>query len=558
MYVLHRFLIDYDMAMLRALAQNRGVDLTTNRQTEATDQLAMALLEPFSIRVALARLSSQARRGLNRLLAAGGRMRAPQFARQYGAVRPMGPGRLERELPWQEPANATEELLYAGLIFRAFSAEQGAPGEFFFVPVDLAPLLPQDDLPSLGFPLEIVSPPARQDEAQPSLVHDLYVYLVYVQTHDVRPYADGRLGRKDLTALLARFTDRGERRLELMRHLAQRLGMVSRPDQCLRLDPQPVKRWLTSSPARQWATLQEAWRDDPTWNDLCRVPSLMCDEAGRWQNDPLSTRRAMLELLARVPPDAWWTVASFVAAVKEVDPDFQRPDGDYVGWYIRDAETRAYLSGFESWDRVEGAFLVDLLTGPLYWLGIVERAPLGAAIGADAACRLTESGARLLGLAPDTAEPLPSAPILIRPDFTVELPDAASLYTQFQVERFAEWEGAAPRRYRLTVSSVGRALTRGVRVEQILAFLRKSSQGPLPPNVVGHLEAWAQRDGQVDVEEVALVRTKSERAMQELRALPETRSLIGQQLSPTTALVRKQDLPRLYKALRSLGYLPPE
>ncbi len=554
MYVLHRFLIDYDMAMLRALAQHRGVDLLTNRQTEAADQLALALLEPFSIRVALARLSPQARKGLDRLLAADGRMRAPQFVRQYGAVRPMGPGRLDRESPWESPVNATEELWYAGLIFRAFSAEQGAPGEFFFVPVDLMPLLPQDDLHSPGFPLETVSPPVPSAEPKPSLVHDLYVYLVYVQTHDVRPYADGRLGRKDLSALLTRFTDRGERRLDLMRHLAHRLEFVSRQNEYLRLDPLPVKRWLTSSPARQWATLQEAWRDDPTWNDLCRVPSLVCDEAGRWQNDPISTRRTLLGLLARVPMDAWWTVASFVAAVKEVEPDFQRPDGDYVGWYIRDAETRAYLSGFESWDRVEGALLADLLTGPLYWLGIVDLTPMGA----DVACRLTESGARFLGRAPDIAESLPAAPILIRPDFSVELPDAASLYTQFQVERFAEFEGSAPRRYRLTVGSVGRALTRGVRVDQILAFLQKSSQGSIPAHVVGHLEAWAQRYGQVDVEEVALVRTKSERAMQELRALPETRSLIGQQLSPTTALVRTQDLPRLYKALRSLGYLPPE
>lgn len=554
MDALHRFLIDYDMAMLRALARSRGVDLTTNRQTEAVDQLAAALLDPLSIRVALAHLGPQAHEALNRLLAAGGRMRVPQFVRQFGAVRPMGPGRLERESPWENPANATEELLYAGLIFRAFSAEQGTPGEFFFVPADLAPLLPQNDLPAPAFPLETVPPPTPLGKVKPSLVHDLYVYLVYVQTHDVRPYADGRLGRQDLSALLARFTDRGERRLDLMRHLAQRLGFISRPDEFLRLDPQPVKRWLTSSPARQWATLQEAWRDDPTWNDLCRVPSLVCDETGRWQNDPISTRRAVLGLLARMPPDAWWTVASFVAAVKEVEPDFQRPDGDYVGWYIRDGETRAYLSGFESWDQVEGALLTDLLTGPLYWLGVVDAAPTGA----DIACRLTETGARLLGLAPEETESLPAAPILVRPDFTIELPAAASLYTQFQVERFAEVDSAQARRFRLTVGSVGHALARGVRVDQILAFLRKESQGSLPANVVGHLEAWAQRYGQVEVEEVAVVRVKSERVMQELRALAETRSLLGQQLSPTLALVRKQDLPRLTKALRSLGYLPPE
>ena len=61
-----------------------------------------------------------------------------------------------------------------------------------------------------------------------------------------------------------------------------------------------------------------------------------------------------------------------MAAVKAADPDFQRPDGDYGSWYIRDAAGDAYLSGFESWDRVEGVLIADLLAGPLHWLGVVD------------------------------------------------------------------------------------------------------------------------------------------------------------------------------------------
>ncbi len=59
MATLHRFLVDYDMAMLRALAENLGMALDTNRQTEAADQLAAALAEPSSVQIALARLSSE-------------------------------------------------------------------------------------------------------------------------------------------------------------------------------------------------------------------------------------------------------------------------------------------------------------------------------------------------------------------------------------------------------------------------------------------------------------------------------------------------------------------
>ena len=81
---LHRFLIDYDMSMLRALARNRGNTLTSNRQTEAADELAALLLEPISVQTALARLSPAAREALGVLQAAGGRMRVSSFSRRFG------------------------------------------------------------------------------------------------------------------------------------------------------------------------------------------------------------------------------------------------------------------------------------------------------------------------------------------------------------------------------------------------------------------------------------------------------------------------------------------
>lgn len=569
MHSLHRFLVDYDMAMLRALAQNRGVALTTNRQAEAADQLAAALLDPLSVRTALARLSPEGRAALETLLAAGGRMRAPHFARRFGQMRPVGPGRLERETPWQNPANPAEELWYAGLIYRAFAEDQGGPGEFVFVPDDLRPLLPEPQDGPPAFVVEPVPAPRHGDMTRhgnmpqgpggggQALVRDLFVYLVYVQNHDLRTYADGRLARRDLGALHSRLSSPDERRLAFLRHLAGRLGFVVQEGERLHLDAGPVRNWLTASPSRQLAALQWAWRDDPTWNDLCRVPALDCDRKVPWRNDPLATRRALLALLARCPLDGWWSLASFIIAVKETHPDFQRPDGDYSGWYIRDAASGEYLSGFESWDQVEGVLIADLLTGPLQWLGVVLAA-VDAADPAATACRLTESGARFLGLLPQESEPAPPLAVAIHPDLTVEIPAPVSLYTRFQLERFADLESEDPCRYRLTVDGLGRALGRGLAVEQVVAFLRQASDDRMPANVAGQLHLWAGRFGQVELEEVALLRVKNERVLKELSLLPETRSLIGKVLSPTMALVRKADLPRLQKELRALGFLPSE
>jgi hypothetical protein len=64
----------------------------------------------------------------------------------------------------------------------------------------------------------------------------------------------------------------------------------------------------------------------------------------------------------------------------------------------------------------------------------------------------------------------------------------------------------------------------------------------------------------VKLEEVALLTVKSERALRELSVLPETRAFLGQALSSTSVLVAKENLPRLRRALRVLGFLstPPD
>ena len=562
MHKYHRFLIDYDMSMLRALARNRGATLTTNRHAEAVNELAALLLDPVSVRTALAQLSSEAREALEALQLAGGRMRAPRFTRRFGQVRPVGPGRLEREALWQEPTNPAEELWYAALIFRAFDQDEGGPGEFIFIPDDLLPLLPESLAAPAAFAIEAVPPPGAPTGDETALVRDIFAYLVYLQNHNVRPYADGRLGQRDLAALQRRMQGSGERRFALLQHLTRRLGFLDRQGEFLRLDAGPVKRWLAAAPAQQLAALQESWRDDPTWNDLCRVPGLVCDQETPWSNDPVATRRVLLALLARCPLKEWWSVASFVAAVKETHPDFQRPDGDYTSWYVRDVASGEYLSGFESWDRVEGALIADLLAGPLYWLGIVET------VAEESACRLTAAGARFLDLVAYGAEEQPAPPILVHADFSVEVPPPASLYTRFQLERFADALGSrasAPRsqdssttlRYQLGAGSLARALSRGIEVEQVLAFLQQAGERPVPANVAGQLRLWAGRFGQVHLEEVVLLQVKNERTLRELSVLPETRHLLAKVLSPTSALVRKRDFARLRKALQDLGHLLP-
>ena len=178
--------------------------------------------------------------------------------------------------------------------------------------------------------------------------------------------------------------------------------------------------------------LQHAWRSDPTWDELRHIPSLKTEETG-WQNDPVLARHAILRYLSQCLPDAWLSMGSFVEAIKTVDPDFARPDGDYRSWYIRDASTGEYLMDFACWDQVEGALVRHMLTGPLFWLGVTDLGDAGGSGSEPASFQIAGSGAALLGLAhspPDSEAPL--LPLVVQPDFAVRLPAGSRLYERFR------------------------------------------------------------------------------------------------------------------------------
>jgi len=198
---------------------------------------------------------------------------------------------------------------------------------------------------------------------------------------------------------------------------------------------------------RRLLSLQRAWAADQTWNELWRVPELRFERTG-WRNDPFQTRRRVLHWLAQVPLNTWVSVESFVAAIKRVDPDFQRPTGDYESWYIRDARTGRFLRGWESWDEVEGRLLRYFLRGPLQWLNIVE-------VGYD-----------------DT-------PIRIEPDGTIIVPEGADDWERLHLERLSV-PVEPPHYYRLDRERVVNVLLEGSHPERIIAFLRHAVDNMLP------------------------------------------------------------------------------
>jgi hypothetical protein len=564
MRALHQCLLDADLVRLRAIARFWDVELAASRHRDAAAELTEAMSVPEAIAAAIDALTDEQRQALQALLAAGGRMPLKVLTRDWGEIRTMGPGRMERERPWRDPISPAEGLWYGGFIHRAF--DQGPDGayEVAFVPPEVLACLPVSSPCVPAIALDPISEPVAVRSAGSMLLDDACTLLAYLQNERVRPDPDGTWPARHETCLLRQLWDADPDRLAFLRHLIQGLEWLRVTDaHRLRPDPGPVTAWLQNSLARQRRALVRAWQDDPLWNDLFRVSTLRPADTGAWRNDPLLARQAILHHLEACEPGNWYALSDFVSAIREYDPDFQRPGGDYTTWYIRHAITGAYLAGFESWDEVEGALIRYIITSPLAWLGLVDldSGPIPAAF------RLTLAGAAFLGLCESGEQP-ELASLSLRPDFTILVP-CTCRYERFQLARIADWVSSPSIGlqeeeplfiYRLTPASLARARRQGIPAARALEFLGRTiklatNDASVPRFVEAALTRWEARGAEVRLEQATLLRLSSEELMTQVMSSPPIRRLIHEQLGPTTALVHRSDWPRLISLLGELGLL---
>jgi hypothetical protein len=130
--------------------------------------LAAQLSDPTSVQMAYQEMcdeSTQAETAILLLLRTHGEIAEAQFSREFGAIRQMGPARLERESPWLYPENVAELLYYNGLIGRGFKGVGQQAYTYIYLPSDITPWLPrpQSELP-VGLPS--TRPPHRPRRAR--------------------------------------------------------------------------------------------------------------------------------------------------------------------------------------------------------------------------------------------------------------------------------------------------------------------------------------------------------------------------------------------------------
>ncbi len=517
----------------------------TGKASEVLLQQIDDLVEGRRLMELVEALSSDSRLALDDLLRNAGKLPWALFSRRYGAVREMGAGKRDRVRPHLEPVSSAEVLWYRGLVMRAFLDTPDGPQEFAYIPGDLIDLIP-------GHKGEPTSSPGRA--ASPSERLLILPSDDHILDHTCTLLSALRMGLPlDSPEFTNAQWDLSEESPLTPQRLQAVLSAAEVIDSVTGLPlVEATRRLLELTRGEALALLARSWQHSTSFNDLHLLPGLGFE--GEWHNDPLGTRTAILKILRDVPPKTWWSLSSFTAAVKQKQPDFQRPSGDYDSWFIRDQATGEYLRGFEHWEQVDGALVRFLVCGPLHWLGILDlAAPESGA--PPSAFRVSPWGDALLKGAEPSGLEAEEGSFLLSSDARVRVPRLAPRAARYQLARFCVWEGARENgySYRLTAASLNRASKNGLRVGHLLTLLSRYAL-QVPPSLAHALERWEENGSEASLKHALVLRVRTPEMLLSLIKSSAARYL-GDPLGSTAIMVKAGAADKVLAALAEMGYM---
>jgi hypothetical protein len=517
-------LLNHDLGHLRIIAGLWGLELESNETDLAREELSASLLDFEVVSELMDSLSPTTRTAITALTNSSGRITWSTFTRQYGDIREMGAGKRDRERPYLKPASTAEALFYRGLLARAFFDTEKGPQEFAYLPDDL---------------LEIINHKEKKEESGKMPGEKLGREAIPAEKAHVIPSNDHILD--DATTLLAalrmsRLDCQSDLRLCALLTAAKLINKNI-------LQAEAVKIFLEAPRADALNMLVEAWRSSSTFDELRLIPGIICE--GEWTNTALDSRNSMFGFLETVSRNKWWNLSSFVKAIKEKYPDFQRPAGDYDSWFIKRASDGMYLRGFEHWDEVDGALIRFFITDVMFSLGLVDlaKAKEGRVITAF----------RLASFSEKKEE---REKFLISSNGKITVPGYVPRAARYQLARFCEWDDEKPDEYRyhITPRSLMKAKEAGLKVEHLLPLLAKHSGG-IPPILVKALKRWEVNGTEARAETQVILRVSRPEVLEELRLRSKAARFLGEALSPTTVIVKSGAIQKVMEAMTELGLL---
>jgi len=543
-------LLKQDIGHLRIIADFWGLELESIEADSAREELSASLLDFELLAELMDSLSPQADSAITDLVNSGGRIPWATFTRKYGDIREMGAGKRDRERPHLKPSSTAEILFYRGLLARAFFETDKGSQEFAYIPEDLLLLIESrsvgEEQPASTEALGRPASPKEQGMVIPAndfILDDATTMLAAI-----------RMSKSDWLHSIP--SGQSDLRLHTLLTSAK---LVKKNI----LNPEAVKAFFECPRPEALKTLQSAWMESATFNELKLMPGIVCE--GEWTNQPQETREFILNLLDAIPEGKWWSLGAFVRDVKTKYADFQRPAGDYDSWFIKRESDGQYLRGFSFWDQVDGALIKYFITGILHWLGQVDLSITEGATEPTAFRIKSNVEGQTSNVGRSTFDE--KGKITVSSNGKITIPRDAPRVVRYQVSRFCEWEEdgrvAAERRietqmyeykYRVTTRSLTSAKEQGLKAKQLLALLAKHTNGNVPPSLIKALKRWEVNGTEARAETQVVLRVTKPEVLEEMRKSKAAKYL-GEVLSPTAVVVKGGAIQKVMEALTELGLL---
>lgn len=485
-------------------------------------RMSTMMLRPETLQRLLERLPEAELRALQQVQRYGGQIAAAILERDFGRVRAHANYQNPRAylLALEQLPDPTEALFLKGLLHE----ERRAAWHVYRIPDELFVALPYVPLRSTELALIPDPPPEAPAEivaAEADRLERLMLeFLIAARRQRLPVLATGALTKEGLKQLdIAWNKNKGKEApsresywpyAQFMRMLAISANLVRIDAGNLLCPTHEALAWMRLSAHQRSHHLLEAWVAS-AWDDMRVFAGLKFGNELR-RHMP-EEKRSLLQFVVQLPVDQWVSLDTLVEAIYRADPDFMRTDGEYGHWRITDRFGRS-VDGFEHWHDVEGQFIRMVITGSLYWLGLLDLSVLN---DVSHSVRLTRYGSAVLhNQLPEPAAY--TARIIVQPNFEVVVPPETPPYDRFQLDRIAELvSGDETQLFRLTRRSIQDALEGGGEFKDIMAFLEASTAQRLPQNVLASLHEWAGSQRRLNLRRAAILSAESAALLEQVR-----------------------------------------
>lgn len=298
------------------------------------------------------------------------------------------------------------------------------------------------------------------------------------------------------------------------------------------------------------------------------------------QAELAACRRLILQTLAWLPDNEWIKVEDLFKVLQAVWPQFDQSQwlhhgyGHQVTWRLSKDGQPLDKNDLQSWLLAQGNFVLTMLRGPLFWLGLVDLASHNGVV----------THLRLHGLADlywDRSESIeppayassngaksPAAPVRppaealqLEGDLLHVRPSAIRAQAHNLLDRIAKLESAQPQHfvYRLDATATHQTFERGGTLDELVAEWQQQLGEPMPVAIRERLENWWHAYGRVRLyKDVTIIEFGDDYALKEMKAVTSLAQVMIAEISPRLVLIPQSAIKDLTAELEKAGYTPQQ